>query len=72
MKLQFSLATLLVCMTVLAVVAAISARMPVWELLAEWLTPPRFAHDGTVYQAINRSYWERPPHGAEIVLRLAI
>ena len=72
MKLQFSLATLLVCMTVLAVVAAISARMPVWELLAEWLNPPRFAPGGTVYQAINRSYWERPPHGAEIVLRLAI
>ena len=30
MRFQFSLATLLVCMTVLAVVSAISAKMPVW------------------------------------------
>ena len=38
MKLQFSLATLLVCMTVLAVVAAISTAIPVHQICT--LMPP--------------------------------
>jgi hypothetical protein len=57
MKLQFSLATLLVCMTVLAVVAAVAAKMPVQAsgLEISW-------YDGT---------YDRPPNAAELASRLA-
>ena len=57
MKLQFSLATLLVCVTVLAVVAAVAAKVPVQAsgLEISW-------YDGT---------YDRPPNAAELASRLA-
>jgi hypothetical protein len=64
MKLRFSLATLLICVTVLAIVAAICAQVPVTE-------PPRLVwglFSGDMILADSA----RPPTIGEIVLRLGL
>jgi hypothetical protein len=68
MKPQFSLATLLVCMTVLAVVAAISTAVPVQWTPAEALAR-RMTSDG-----IFLSGWDPPrrANASEVIGRVAI
>jgi hypothetical protein len=66
MKLQFSLATLLICMTVLAVVAAICSRVLITETLLPnpFQTPNPFEPDGPLIS--------RPPTVGEIALRMSL
>src|SRR5262245_49346185 len=64
MRLQFSLATLLVCITVLAVVCAVCVAVHVREIV----------HGPTYYSGKPIYTWdeiERLPNAAEIVQRLA-
>jgi hypothetical protein len=71
MKLQFSLATLLVCMTVLAVVCAAAVSMPVREPLLHWDQ----LDAGTKIISTDPpgpSIIERPPNFADTAIRLAI
>jgi len=64
MKLQFSLATLLVCTTVLAVVCAIAMRIGVYE--ADLSKAVRLSPTVSRYP-----YLYRPPNATEIATRLA-
>jgi hypothetical protein len=73
MKLQFSLATLLVCMTVLAVVCAASIALPV----SEWQPSPASVRgraammpDGATLTVFYRL--TRPPNGADVAWRMAL
>ena len=66
MKLQFSLATLLVCVTVLAVVCAVSAAIPIHERREIATSTPRY---GTTEGLIN--LYRRPTTG-EIALRIGL
>ena len=67
MKLQFSLATLLVCMTVLAVVCARAFRLPV----KEYLVIKSGSLSSEAWIDIKRPYW-RMPECADIAIRLAL
>jgi hypothetical protein len=64
MKLQFSLATLLVCVTVLAVVFAVAIRLGVYE--SDLSKAVRFSPTVSRYP-----YLYRPPNATEIAIRLA-
>ena len=66
MKLQFSLATLLVCVTVLAVVAAFAAGIQVHDM-TEWQPIANSKH-----QMFQWTEFDRPPHVAEIARRMLI
>jgi hypothetical protein len=59
MKLQFSLATLLICMTVLAVVAAIGTAFQVHYRTLGMMT-------GFIYE------WSGPPSASELVWRIIL
>ena len=73
MKLQFSLATLLICMTVLAVVCAVSLTLPVYETTRVGLVPPWFSPDGISQPKLTESiYDEHQPTGSDVIRRLAI
>ena len=61
MKLQFSLATLLICMTVLAVVCAISIKIPAINMVID---PDPFSSGFVPFS--------RPPTLSEIAIRLAV
>ena len=67
MKLLFSLATLLICMTVLAVVCALAFRLPVKENLV--IESGSLSSEAWI--DIKRPYW-RMPECAEIAIRLAL
>ncbi len=78
MKLQFSLATLLVCVTVLAVVCAFAIRRPVVDLrtnnydkpfLGDPLGYPLPADAKIISISKNHFTFERPPNVSEIALR---
>ena len=72
MKLEFSLATLLVCMTVLAVVAAIAALMPVRESRVSGMRVilPQNGATGVMFN--DEGVFNRPPTGEDIVARNTI
>jgi hypothetical protein len=63
MRFQFSLTTLLVCMTVLAMVAAISVAVPVHEHVVASPTGPPF---DAVFGEFD---WQRPPGLDEVLHR---
>ena len=63
MRFQFSLATLLVCMTVLAVVAAISTAMPVHQIVHSYATDE--------WSMGLTGEFDRQPFVSEITFRLA-
>ena len=66
MKLQFSLATLLVCMTVLAVVCAFAISVKVFEPAVTFVLP------GDTSGHIARKALNRPPTVAEVTLRIVL
>jgi hypothetical protein len=69
MKLQFSLATLLVCMTVLAVVIAIAVAMPVYQVESSYdASEMRGGTPVLVRRTI--AYEVRKPTAEDIILRL--
>jgi hypothetical protein len=74
MKLQFSLATLLVCMTVLAVVCAVAIEMPVFvERQSSIFDLATTLPSGIRTAAFKDSYsFKRPPDGIDIAWRLAL
>ena len=73
MKPQFSLATLLVCMTVLTVVAAASMRVPVYEKTQELIPGLGLPSNPTsIHQSIVIVYDKHPATGIDIGLRMAI
>jgi hypothetical protein len=74
MKLQFSLATLLVCMTVLAIVLEVSIREPVYEfesiqpdvrLVSGKHYPPRFVPHPLA------TFWVHDPGIGDVLFRVA-
>jgi hypothetical protein len=67
MKLQFSLATLLVCVTVLAVVCAVAVGIPVSEIVQEY---PKW-YSSSPIKPYNVAH-PRPPTTSEIASRLAL
>jgi len=76
MKPQFSLATLLVCITVLVVVAAMCSQIPTTERLSE-IKPPQISAStillpepgGNPFEPV---YISRPPTIGEIALRMSL
>ena len=60
MKLQFSLATLLVCMTVMAVVAAIWMKVPVQDIEVSYVQNPYPQPAGDIHkvQHTKNNKWE--------------
>ena len=73
MKLPFSLATLLVCVTVLAVVCAFAVTSPVYEKANGRMLPPGFESGGTTMDNfVEISFWRRPPNNAEIARRFVL
>jgi hypothetical protein len=76
MKLQFSLATLLVCVTVLAVVCGVSINLPVYTHRTR-MTTTVFYKDGKpdygnqINSAPETVTESLPPTGPEIVRRIA-
>jgi hypothetical protein len=78
MKLQFSLATLLVCVTVLAVVCAAAVRLPVYETLSTNRRVPADINgipiensgSGDIFSWVIAD--SHPPTAQSIVRRLAL
>jgi hypothetical protein len=79
MKLQFSLATLLICMSVLAVVVAVGMKVPVQDIEVSWVQKPYPLPAGDIHkvQHSKNNMWEvtagikRSPNAAELAVRLA-
>jgi hypothetical protein len=77
MKLQFSLATLLVCMTVLAVVVAVWMKVPVQDIEVSYVQNPYPLPAGDIHevQHTKNNKWEvtagikRSPNAAELAGR---
>ena len=67
MKLQFSLATLLVCLTVLTVDFALATAIPVKDTVIICFTPDANPRPGDDKQTIVR-----PPEEGEIISRLVV
>jgi hypothetical protein len=74
MKLQFSLATLLICMTVLAVVCAVAAILPVYEeTLGEPVVTAETLPDGAEHITEIQDYSEsHRPTVTNIAMRVAL
>jgi hypothetical protein len=74
LKLQFSLATLLVCTTVLAVVCAVAVKMPVYvERQSTSFIRKTTLPNGITTATFKDSFsLNRPPDGIDIAWRLAI
>jgi hypothetical protein len=72
MRFQFSLATLLVCMTVLAVVCAVSVTLPVQQKVRDWVDPPRYSAVGKMSQERHTVYRWRSPSIENITWRVIV
>jgi hypothetical protein len=81
MKLQFSLATLLVCMTVLGVVCAVAASIHVRKALTSWdqleIRGARLDHPSGSLKQLPRprplgQTFTRPPSLEDIVMRMTV
>ncbi len=69
MRFQFSILTMLICTAVIAVVSAVSARLPVAGVREQMLPLPDGMVSGPPMPTIAVNYY-RPPTAAEIVSRL--
>ncbi len=77
MKLQFSLATLLLCMAVLSVVSLLSAKLPVQDSETVTKTYWKFGsgrpiNDPDTYNVTTIEKIQRPPKAFEVMGRLVI
>jgi hypothetical protein len=71
-KLQFSLATLLVCMTVLAMVCVLAVTVSDLGITEEGVDPPRIDATGALLQTLHHAYFQHSPSAGAIAARLAL